>query len=91
MLLKTIITEKSMKEAQNKRYTFGVTLMATKTKIKRAVEKMFGVEVLKVQTLIMPGKSRRSRKKGGEKRAADWKKAIVQINSKQSIDLWKKD
>ena len=81
MLLKAIITEKSMREAQNKRYTFAVTLASTKPGIKRAVEEMFGVKVLKVQTLIMPGKAK----------TKNWKKAIVQINSQQSIDLWKKD
>ncbi len=91
MLLKAVVTEKSMREAQNKRYTFAVIPAATKPRIKRAVEEMFGVKVLRVQTLIMPGKSRRSRRRGGEVRATDWKKAIVQINSKQSIDLWKKD
>lgn len=91
MLLKAVVTEKSMREAQNKRYTFAVTPEATKPKIKNAVEEMFGVEVLRVQTLIMPGKSRRSRRMGGVTTAPDWKKAIVHINSKQSIDLWKKD
>ena len=91
MLLKAIITEKSMREAQNKRYTFAVTVAATKPQIKQAVENMFGVKVLRVQTLVMPGKSRRSRRMGAETRGSNWKKAIVQINSKQSIDLWKKD
>ncbi|MEK7091169.1 MAG: 50S ribosomal protein L23 [Patescibacteria group bacterium] len=75
MLLKAVVTEKSMKEAQNKRYTFAVTLAATKPRIKRAVEEIFGVKVLKVHTL----------------RLDDVKKAIVQIDPKQSIDLWKKD
>ncbi len=75
MLLKAIITEKSMREAQNKRYTFAVTPAATKPGIKRAVEQMFAVKVLRVHTLRSGGK----------------KKAIVQINSQQSIDLWKKD
>ena len=91
MLLKAVITEKTMREAKDKRYTFAVTLASTKPEIKRLVENMFGVNVIKVQTLVMPGKSRRSRRMGAETRANDWKKAVVQINSKQSIGLWKKD
>ena len=50
---------------------------------------MFGVEVLRVQTLIMPSKSRRSRRMEWRNHGSGLEKAIVHINSKQSIDLWK--
>ena len=63
MLIKAIISEKALKEARNKRYTFVVAVKATKTQIKKWVEKMFGVAVQRVWTTIMPGKVKRRGKK----------------------------
>ncbi|MEK7101422.1 MAG: 50S ribosomal protein L23 [Patescibacteria group bacterium] len=88
MLIKAIISEKALKEARNKRYTFVVAVKATKTQIKKWVEKMFGVAVQRVWTTIMPGKVKRRGKKGIMHQAPDWKKAVVAIDPKQKIDLF---
>ncbi len=88
MLLKPIITEKSLKEAAKKRYTFATLVEVTKVDIKRLVEDLFKVKVLHVQTMIVPGKSKRRGKKGLTVNLSDWKKAIVQINPLEKIDLF---
>ena len=60
VLLKPVITEKSMSEMADKKYTFLVHTDATKTQIKEAVEKMFeGTKVASVNTMNMSGKTRR--------------------------------
>lgn len=88
MLLKPIITEKSLREAKDKRYTFATLTEVTKVDIKRMVENLFKVKVLKVQTMIMPGKSKRRGKKGLTVNLTDWKKAVVRINPSEKIDLF---
>lgn len=88
MLLKPIITEKSTKAASRKVYTFAVSLNNTKTMIKNLVEKAFNVKVLSVKTATMSGKSYRTGKKWKRAYKGDWKKAMVEINSEQKIDLW---
>lgn len=79
------ITEKntSMRTAQNK-YVFEVDRKATKTDVKSAVEHLFNVKVVSVNTLIVKGKFKRMGKSAGYKQ--DWKKAIVRIEKGQSID-----
>ena len=88
MLLKPHITEKTMKQAASKRYTFIVSKLANKTEVKEAVEKIFGVKVLSVKTIVKPGKMYRTGKKWTHKKAADMKKAVVQIKADQKIDLF---
>ena len=88
MLLKPIISEKSLAQARNKKYTFKVTKIATKPEIKAIVEKTFGVKVLGVQTITIPGKSYRSGKKWIIRKRGNWKKAIVSIGSDKQIDLF---
>ena len=88
MLVKPLITEKTIAEAAQKRYTFKVALKATKTEIKRGVEKVFGVKVLKVQTAVMPGKKRKHGKKWLWRRRSNWKKAMVTIQPDKQIDLF---
>ena len=88
MLLKPIISEKSLSQAGKSKYTFKVARRATKPIIKMAVEKTFGVKVLGVQTLTVRGKSYRSGKRWIIRKRADWKKAIVAINPEKKIDLF---
>ena len=60
VILKPVITEKSMAGMSDKKYTFMVHPEANKTQIKEAVEKMFeGVKVAKVNTMNIPGKRKR--------------------------------
>ena len=75
---KPMVTEKSMSEMGEKKYTFLVHPDANKTMIKDAVEKMFdGVKVKKVNTMNLEGKKRRRGLVQGK--TAERKKAIVQL------------
>ena len=78
IIIKPIITEKSNVEMQAGKYTFEVNKKATKVDVKRAVEKLFNVKVLKVNTINVSGKEKRVGKNIGK--TADWKKAIVSID-----------
>ena len=83
VILKPIITEKSMNATAEKKYTFLVHPEATKTQIKEAVQKMFeGTEVKNVRTMNMDGKKKRRGMTVGK--TAKTKKAIVALteNSK---------
>jgi large subunit ribosomal protein L23 len=88
MLIKPIITEKSISQAAKKRYTFKVNIAATKTEIKKEVEKTFGVKVLAVKTSIQHGKKYRTGRKWTIDRRADWKKTVVEIQPDKQIDLF---
>jgi len=78
------ITEKntSMRETQNK-YVFEVIRTATKPEIKEAVEKLFAVTVLSVNTILVKGKKKRMGRNVGYR--SDWKKAIIRIQEGQTI------
>lgn len=77
IILKPVITEKSMDELQNGKYTFKVATDANKSEIKKAVEALFDVKVAKVNTLNCNGREKRVGRYVG--RTADWKKAIVTL------------
>ncbi|NLL01287.1 MAG: 50S ribosomal protein L23 [Clostridiales bacterium] len=78
VILKPIVTEKSMDSMSDKKYTFSVHPEATKSQIKEAVEKMFaGTKVAKVNTMNLEGKNRRRGNVVGK--TAKTKKAIVQL------------
>lgn len=78
VILKPIITEKSMNTMSEKKYAFSVHPDATKTQIKEAVEKMFaGAKVEKVNTMNLKGKKRRRGNTVGM--TSKRKKAIVQL------------
>ena len=80
VILKPVISEKSMNEMTNKKYTFLVHVDANKTMIKDAVEKMFeGTKVKSVNTMNLDGKSRRRGTTVGK--TAKTKKAIVQLTA----------
>ena len=79
IILKPIITEKSMDGIANKRYTFKVAVDATKPEIAKAVEELFGVKVAKVNTINMKKKPKRLGYNFGY--TAEWKKAIVTLTA----------
>lgn len=85
VLLAPIITEKSTLVAEQNKIIFRVPLTATKEDIKRAVESLFKVDVTKVNTLRMKGKTKRFR--GTIGRRSDFKKAIVTLKDGQSVDI----
>ena len=85
VILKPVITEKSMAGMGEKKYTFLVHPQATKTQIKEAVQKMFdGVKVESVNTMNMDGKTKRRGMTFGK--TAKTKKAIVQL-TEESKDI----
>ncbi len=85
VILKPVVTEKSMAAMEDKKYTFLVHPEANKTMIKEAVEKMFaGTKVAKVNTMNLEGKKRRRGMVVGK--TAKSKKAIVQL-TEDSADI----
>ena len=79
IIIKPIISEKSMDQAADKKYTFKVSLDANKIEIKKAVEEIFGVKVEKVTTMRVLGKIKRMGATSGKR--ADWKKAVVKLTA----------
>ena len=82
IILAPVVTEKSNDELQAGKYTFKVNKKATKIEIKNAVEKLFEVKVLKVNTMTVKGKEKRVGRYTGK--TSDWKKAIVTIDTAAS-------
>ena len=79
VIIAPVVTEKSNDEIQMGKYTFKVNKKATKVDIKRAVEKLFEVKVLSVNTMTVKGKEKRVGRSVGK--TSDWKKAIVTIDT----------
>jgi large subunit ribosomal protein L23 len=87
-----IVTEETVKLQKQNKYTFKVALGANKIEIRRAVETMFNVKVVSVNTMRMPGKTKMFRRKGSAPRpqpAREWKKAIVTLREGYTIDALK--
>ena len=85
VILKPVITEKSMAAMGEKKYTFLVHPQATKSQVKEAVEKMFaGTKVKSVNTMNLDGKTKRRGMTFGK--TAKTKKAIVQLTA-ESADI----
>ena len=82
IIIAPVVTEKSSADMQEGKYTFKVAKKATKVDIKNAVEKLFEVKVLKVNTMTVQGKEKRVGVHQG--RTSDWKKAIVTIDTNAS-------
>lgn len=79
VIIKPIITEKSYMEMASGKYTFKTKIDATKIDIKNAIETLFNVKVLKVNTMRYDGKTKRVGVHQGK--TAAWKKAIVWIDT----------
>ena len=82
VIIKPIVTERSSSDMQEGKYTFRVNKKATKVEIAKAVEKLFEVKVLKVNTITVKGKEKRVGAHTGM--TSDWKKAIVTIDTNPS-------
>ena len=92
VLRKGIVTERSVKLQEQNKYTFHVALKANKIDVRRAVETIFNVKVVSVNTMRMPGKVKMIRRRGVAPRpteAREWKKAIVTLAEGQTIDALK--
>ena len=91
ILIKPVITEKMTDESEKyNRFGFIVDRRANKLEIKDAVEKMYGVSVEKVRTMVYTGKAKSLNTKGGviSGRTNSYKKAIVDVAEGESIDFY---
>ncbi|MGL5257219.1 MAG: 50S ribosomal protein L23 [Proteocatella sp.] len=79
IIIRPVITEQSMTQAQDKKYTFIVAKNANKTEIKKAVQEIFKVKVEKVNTMNYAGKSKRMGRHEGK--TSSFKKAVVTLTA----------
>jgi large subunit ribosomal protein L23 len=87
VILRPLVTEKGMhRSTRNNAYAFEVNRLATKDDVRRAVEELFEVTVLKVHTQNRRGKPRRTRFHYGY--TNDWKKAVVTLDKEHRIDFF---
>ncbi|MCH2128622.1 MAG: 50S ribosomal protein L23 [Pirellulaceae bacterium] len=87
VILKPLVTEKGMRRSyRDNQYAFEVNPLATKIDIRRSVESLFDVKVIKVRTQTRHGKPRRYRFRFG--RTKSWKKAVVTLDKEQRIDFF---
>ncbi len=86
VIKRPIMTEKSMLAAENGKFTFEVDKKANKTEIKHAVEKIFKVEVVNVNTINTASKTKRVGRHSGE--TGTTKKAIVELVKGQKIKVF---
>jgi len=86
LVRRPIISEKSMKQMAENKYSFQVAINATKPEIRKAVEEVFKVKVIDVNTARVSGKEKRVGVHRGF--TADWKKAIVTLAEGQRIEFF---
>ena len=83
VIIRPLLTEKSVFLQRQNKFTFEVAKDATKVDIQKAVESLGRCEVDKVNTLVVKGKVRRTRR--GTGRTPDWKKAIITLKDGESL------
>lgn len=88
IIKRPVITEKSMADANNGKFTFVVEKQATKPMIKQAIQNAFDVHVVGVTTYIVKGKTQRVGKRRNEVKQTPWKKALVQLKGGEKIALF---
>ena len=86
IIIAPVVTEKSNDQLQEGKYTFKVNKKATKVEIAKAVEKLFEVKVLNVNTINVRGKKKRVGYHVGK--TSDWKKAIVTIDTNPADETY---
>jgi large subunit ribosomal protein L23 len=87
IVVRPLVTEKGMhRSTRYNAYAFEVNRMATKDDIRKAIEELFNVKVLRVHTQNRKGKPRRTKFSNG--RTKDWKKAIVKLHPENRIDFF---
>ena len=90
VLLRPVVSEKSYTLMEEGTYVFVVAPDATRIEVRQAVEKVFGVHVVKVNTLNRKGKKRRNRKTNTVGMRASTKRALVTLQAGEHIDLFEK-
>lgn len=87
MILKPVMTEKSLELAKKGKYTFKVKVGLGKHQIKKLIEDVFGVHVTSVRSMNIRGETRRALS-GRKRKIMPSKKAIVTLAEKEKIDLF---
>jgi large subunit ribosomal protein L23 len=89
VIVAPLVTEKSMTGTVANQYSFEVHPRASKTQIRHAIEEIFKVDVIKINTLNVGGKVKNFARRGARTsgKQADWKKAIVTLKAGQKIEL----
>lgn len=91
VLVKPLVTEKSNKLSDQRRtYAFKVDRRANKLEVKKAIEDFYGVKVIDVNTVVVPGKAKSKFTKAGfiSGRKPSYKKAYVKVAEGETIDLY---
>ncbi len=91
ILIKPILTEKANAQQEKlRRYAFKVNRKANKLEIKKAVEEFYGVSVIDVNTVVVPGKNKTRYTKAGfiQGQKPSFKKAMVTVAEGETIDLY---
>jgi large subunit ribosomal protein L23 len=91
VLIRPILTEKANAQQEKlRRYAFRVSTRANKLEIKKAVEEFYGITVVDVNTVIVPGKARSRSTKAGliTGRKPGYKKALITLAEGETIDLY---
>ena len=91
ILIKPIVTEKSMKNTSANNYTFKVALKTSKNAVANELKRMYNVDAIDVKTMIMPGKQKRILRTRLYSKTNSWKKAVVKLKDGQHLDLFPKD
>ena len=86
IIIRPVVTEKSVSLMEHNKYVFKVALSANKIEIKKAIEEIFKVKVVGVNTVRVKGKVKRMGRSEG--RTSDYKKAIVQLAEGDSIEVF---
>jgi large subunit ribosomal protein L23 len=89
IIIAPVITEKSMAGTASQQYTFEVHSSASKTQIKIAIREIFKVDVIKINTVNVGGKSKNFARRGVRTsgKQSDWKKAIITLAAGQKIEV----
>ncbi len=86
IILSPVVSEKSYAGVQSKRYSFFVDIRAKKSEIKRAIEEIFKVKVLKINTMSVKSKPKRLGRSTGT--SSRKKRAVVTLGKKDKIDFF---
>ena len=86
IIIRPVVTEKSVSLMEHNKYVFKVALSTNKIEIKKAIEEIFKVKVVGVNTVRVKGKVKRMGRSEG--RTSDYKKAIVQLAEGDSIEVF---
>ena len=86
IIIRPIVTEKTSDMMKDNKYTFQVAMGANKTEIRQAIEAIFNVKVVKVNTIRVLGKTKRMGKYEGMR--SDYKKAFVNLAEGNTIPLF---